>query len=171
MLTSETKLLLVFATLRSLIRVKSELKGLYSTGMSKHPRALRRFAGIGSLSPVRQHLYHCKTLLSVGWMLVCLLTLRSRVLLGLSLRSEPFVSVSTRAKPKQWHTQKKNSFACPFLSLQNLGSHVKGRDCWRPIMEGCGAVCTLAEWIRPNIRLRKTTRSGISWFVTPAKYY
>jgi hypothetical protein len=65
MLTSATKRLLVLATLRNLIRVISEFKGLYNPGMSKHPRALRRFVGIGSLSPVRQQVDHYKTLLSV----------------------------------------------------------------------------------------------------------
>ena len=170
MLTSATKRLLVLATLRSLIRVKSELKGLYSTGVSKHPRALRRFAVIGSLSPVCQQLCHCKTLLSVRWMLACLLTPRSGVLLGLPLRSELFVSMSTLAKPKQWHTPK-YSFACPSVSLQNLMSHVKGKDCWCPITEGCETMCNWAERIRPKVRLRKTTRSGISWFVIQAKYY
>jgi hypothetical protein len=40
----------------------------------------------------------------VRWMLAGLLTPRSGVLLGLSLRSNPFVSMSTTAKPKQLNT-------------------------------------------------------------------
>jgi len=130
-ITAETtQRVLVLATLRNLIRVKSEFKGLCNTGMSKHPRALRRFVCIGTLSPVRQRLDHYKTLLSVRWMLAGLLSPRIGVLLGLSHRSEPFVSMSTIVKPKQWNT-KKYSFACLLVSVRYLVSHSGRQPTWR----------------------------------------
>jgi len=46
---------------------------------------------------------------------------------------------------------------------------LRAADCWCLIAEGCGTMCTSVERSRQNIRLRKTTRPGISWF--QAKYY